>query len=105
MLPSLKQGLGTIMLEAMARAIPVIATSSGGVYSVVDDGVTGMLVPPSDSQSLAKKILELLGDPLRARAIGENARAMVQRDFPTSQMIDETVALYERVLSDVSIAA
>jgi glycosyltransferase involved in cell wall biosynthesis len=104
-LPSLKQGLGTIMLEAMARAIPVIATSSGGVYSVVDDGATGMLVPPSDSQSLAQKILELLQDPLRARDIGENARDMVQREFPTTRMIDETVALYERVLMTAPVAA
>ena len=93
------------MLEAMARAIPVIATSSGGVYSVVDEGATGMLVPPSDSESLARKILELLRDPLRARAIGENAREMVQREFPISRMIDDTVALYERVLNSYPVAA
>jgi glycosyltransferase involved in cell wall biosynthesis len=104
-LPSLKQGLGTIMLEAMARAIPVIATSSGGVYSVVDDGATGMLVPPSDSHALAHRILDLLRDPLRARSIGENAREMVQREFPITRMIDETVALYERVLTKHSSAA
>jgi glycosyltransferase involved in cell wall biosynthesis len=104
-LPSLKQGLGTIMLEAMARAIPVIATSSGGVYSVVDDGATGILVPPSDSESLGRRILEVLRDPLRARAIGENAREMVQREFPISRMIDETVALYERVLTSYPAAA
>ncbi len=104
-LPSLKQGLGTIMLEAMARAIPVIATSSGGVYAVVDDGTTGMLVPPSDSQSLAQRIMELIRDPLRARAIGENARDMVQTEFPISRMIDDTVALYERVVTSYQAAA
>jgi len=104
-LPSLKQGLGTIMLEAMVRAIPVIATSSGGVYSVVDEGTTGMLVPPSDGELLAQKILELLRDPLRARAIGENAREMVQREFPVTRMIDETVALYERLLNSAPVAA
>ncbi len=104
-LPSLKQGLGTIMLEAMARAIPVIATSSGGVYSVVRDGVTGMLVPPSDSTSLAHRILDLLRDPLRARAIGEQARDMVLNEFQIGRMIDDTVALYERVLMDHPVAA
>ena len=104
-LPSLKQGLGTIMLEAMARAIPVIATSSGGVYAVVKDGSTGMLVPPSDSHSLAHRILDLLNDPLRARGIGENARDMVQREFPITRMINETVALYEQVLSRQRVAA
>jgi len=96
-LPSLKQGLGTIMLEAMSRGLPVIATSSGGVYSVVTDGQTGVLVPPSDSASLAKRILELLRDPIRARVIGENARAMVCREFPVSRMIDETIATYRSV--------
>jgi glycosyltransferase involved in cell wall biosynthesis len=98
-LPSLKQGLGTIMLEAMARAVPVIATSSGGVYAAVQDGVSGMLVPPSDSQALAQRILELLRDPLRARGIGENARDMVRQQFPVSRLIDETLALYDRVLT------
>ena len=104
-LPSLKQGLGTIMLEAMARAIPVIATSSGGVYAVVRDGATGMLVPPSDSSALADRMLALLRDPLRARSIGENAREMVQREFPVARMIDETVGLYERVLQSSTAAA
>lgn len=96
-LPSLKQGLGTIMLEAMSRGLPVIATSSGGVYSVVSDGHTGILVPPSDSASLAKRIIELLRDPIRARTIGENAKAMVARDFPVARMISETIATYRNV--------
>jgi glycosyltransferase involved in cell wall biosynthesis len=83
----------------MARALPVIATSSGGVYSVVTDEETGILVPPTDSVSLARRILELLRDPLRARAIGENAREMVRREFPVSRMIDGTLEVYHRVLN------
>ena len=69
-LPSLQQGLGTIMLEAMALGIPVIASRVGGVYGVIHDQHNGLLVPPSNSRQLADRILELLCDPLRARHIG-----------------------------------
>ena len=62
-LPSLQQGLGTIMLEAMAMGKPVIATGVGGVYSVVHDQETGLLVPPSNSTALAERLMELLDDP------------------------------------------
>ncbi|OYW18608.1 MAG: glycosyl transferase family 1, partial [Planctomycetales bacterium 12-60-4] len=72
-LPSLQQGIGTIMLEAMALGRPVIATRVGGVYHVIRDDETGLLVPPSDSAKLAERILELLNDPARARRIGAAA--------------------------------
>ena len=58
-LPSLRQGLGTIMLEAMALGRPVIASGVGGIYSVVRNNETGLVVPPSDSAALAERILEL----------------------------------------------
>ena len=62
-LPSLQQGIGTIMLEAMAMGRPVIATRVGGVHRVVRDNDTGLLVPPSNSEALAQRIEELLDDP------------------------------------------
>jgi glycosyltransferase involved in cell wall biosynthesis len=96
-LPSLKQGLGTIMLEAMLRGRPVIATSAGGVYSVVTDNRTGLLVPPRDSAALARRIVELLNDPLRARQIGRAARDMVCREFPVEHMVEQTAHLYRAV--------
>ena len=99
-LPSLRQGLGTIMLEAMAMAKPVIASGVGGVYSVVHDNETGLVIPPSDSQQLAEKILELLDDPVRARAIGEAARSMVRREFGVEKIVDGTARLYREVLRD-----
>jgi glycosyltransferase involved in cell wall biosynthesis len=104
-LPSLRQGLGTIMLEAMLRGRPVIATSAGGVYSVVADERTGLLVPPRDSAALAARINELLDDPLRARAIGQAAREKVRAEFPVDRMIEQTANLYRDVLGAVPIAA
>ena len=59
-LPSLQQGIGVMMLEAMALGRPVIASGVGGVTSVIEDHVTGLIVPPSDSRRLADSIVELV---------------------------------------------
>lgn len=104
-LPSLKQGLGTIMLEAMALARPVIATSVGGVYSAVRDNQTGLLVPPSNSTRLAERILELLEDPVRARALGEAGRQLVCREFSVEKMVSRTAELYRQVIAEAGGAA
>ena len=99
-LPSLRQGLGTIMLEAMALGRPVIATGVGGVYSAIRDGETGLVVPPSDSAQLAQRILELLQDPIRSRALAEAGRRAVSEEFSTEQMVSRTAQVYREVLSE-----
>lgn len=98
-LPSLQQGLGTIMLEAMALKIPVIASRVGGVYGVIQDQQNGLLVPPSDSRQLADRILELLCDPLRARNMGEKGRELVEHEFGLDRMVSQTVQLYHQVIA------
>jgi len=98
-LPSLQQGLGTIMLEAMALGRPVIATRVGGAYSVVHDHTTGLLVPPSNSGELADRMVELLGDPSKARTIGQAAREMVATEYSLDGMISRTAELYRDALS------
>ncbi len=99
-LPSLRQGLGTVMLEAMSLGKPVIATGVGGVYSVVRDNETGLVVPPSNSKHQAERILELLGDPVRARAIGESGRQLVQREFGVDRMVQLTSEVYRQALEE-----
>lgn len=101
-LPSLKQGLGTIMLEAMALARPVIATSVGGVYSAVRDHETGLLVPPSNSARLAERILGLLNDPVRARALGEAGRQLVRCEFNVEKMVKQTTDVYRQVIAEIT---
>ena len=103
--PSLRQGLGTIMLEAMALGKPVIATGVDELYRLVHDGVNGLVVPPSDSSQLALKIVELLNDPIRARSLGQAGRKMVLEEFGVASMIDQTVRLYHEVLADAPVAA
>lgn len=97
-LPSLLQGLGTVMLEAMALGRPVIATKVGGVFRVIRDGKTGILVPPSDSTQLAARILELLEAPEKARRMGQAAREEVSAQYNVETMVQQTAALYREVL-------
>jgi len=104
-LPSLQQGIGTIMLEAMALGRPVIGTRVGGVYRVIRDGETGLLVPPSDSVRLAERMLELLEDPVRARAIGAASQNEVRQEFSVEQTVRKTAALYREVLASSAVAA
>jgi len=101
-LASLRQGLGTTMLEAMALAKPVIATGVGGIYSVIRDGETGLVIPPSNSEALASSILKLLEDPLKARAMGESARELVRREFRATTMVERTVEQYKLALQVAS---
>ena len=97
-LPSLQQGLGTIMLDAMAMGKPVIASGVGGIHSIIRDGQNGLLVPPSQSEPIAERILGLLNDPVQARAIGEAGRAFVRSEFRVETMVDWTAALYHAIL-------
>lgn len=97
-LPSLRQGLGTMMLEAMALGRPVIASAVDAVETIIRDNETGLIVPPSQSEPLAQRMLELLREPFNARRIGDAARQMVQRDFHVTDMIQKTVAVYRNIL-------
>ena len=99
-LPSLQQGIGTIMLEAMSMGRPVIATRVGGVFRVIRDRETGLLVPASNSEVLSERILELLDHPDQARLIGQNARSEVRQEFSVEQMVSKTVDLYRSVLAE-----
>lgn len=96
-LPSLQQGLGAVMLEAMALGRPVIATGVGGVNTIVRDGETGLMVPPSNSEELARHIIELLENPDRARAIGNAARRLVESDYSVDRMVKQFVQIYRDV--------
>ncbi len=98
-LPSLQQGLGTIMLEAMALGRPVIATGVGGVARLIRHGETGLIVPPQNSGELARRVLELLEQPTRARAIGTRARQLVIDEYNVETMTARTVQLYRDVVA------
>jgi glycosyltransferase involved in cell wall biosynthesis len=98
-LPSLEEGFPNAVLEAMAAAKPVVATRVGGVPEAVVHGETGLLVPPRDPEALADAILELLGDPQRAREMGRTGRARVVKEFGLDRMIREMARLYEDLIA------
>lgn len=104
-LPSLRQGLGSVMLEAMGLGRPVIATKVGGVYEVVRSGENGLLVSPSDSAELAGRMLELLDDPVSARRMGQLAREEVSAEYNVERMVQDTVEVYQSVLSSDALMA
>jgi glycosyltransferase involved in cell wall biosynthesis len=94
---SLTEGLGTSLLDAMALGRPAVATSAGGIPEVVEDGVTGLLVPPQHAAPMAEAILTLLGDPALARRMGEAGLARVRTHFTAERMVASTLDVYERV--------
>jgi len=98
-LSSVSEGLSIATIEAMAVGKPVVITRSGGPEEVVEDGHTGVLVPPADPKSLASKICDLLRNPELAATLSRNARAEVESKFSLTKMVEEYESLYERCLS------
>ena len=81
-LPSVQEGFGIVFLEAMAAGLPVVACRAAAIPEVVEDGVTGVLVPPRDPRALAEAMRDLLGSPERRRVMGEAGRHAVTRFTP-----------------------
>jgi glycosyltransferase involved in cell wall biosynthesis len=75
------------------------------VASVIRDGETGLIVPPQNSSELARRIIELLDQPARARAIGAQARELVVEQYPVSRMVERTAHLYRELVPTVANAA
>ncbi len=96
-LPSRHEPQGIVNLEAMACAKPVIASRVGGVPEIVQDGVTGLLVPGEDAAALAQALESLLADPDRARALGEAGRARVVAEFTWPRIADQYFEIYNAV--------
>jgi hypothetical protein len=94
-LPSLAEGLPMAILEAMACARPVVATSVGGTPEAVLDGVTGLLVPVNDAEALGAAVIRLLRDPQLARSMGEAGRRRVEAHFTVERFLRAIEALYQ----------
>lgn len=94
-LPSISEGLGMCMVEAMAMCKPIVATAVGGVPEVVIDGETGILVPAKDPERLADAIADLLAAPKRLQRMGEKGREVAFRRFDRQKMIQAYELLYE----------
>ncbi|MFO0946765.1 MAG: glycosyltransferase family 4 protein [Planctomycetota bacterium] len=98
-LPSLEQGLGTVMLEAMAAGKPVVATQVGGIADYLVDGTHALLVPRANHVALAEKIQYLLDNPEKARRLASAGQQLVRMQFSVERMVLQTAALYREVIA------
>jgi len=96
--PSRSEGMSNALLEAMGCGLPCVATAVGGTPEVLEDGRTGYIVPSEDHQAAAARILSLLGDAERARAMGRLARSVVKERFSAQSMIRDMVGMYDQLL-------
>ncbi len=104
-LPSLNEGMGRVLVEAMAMELPCVASRVSGIPDVVEEGRTGLLVPPADPEALARALETLLADPGRRRAMGTAGRAKAVPEFGVERMVEKLEALYREVLAEKGIPA
>jgi glycosyltransferase involved in cell wall biosynthesis len=98
-LPSISEGLGRVVIEAMATGTPVIGSHVGGIPEMVHDGATGFLVPPEDEAALAEKIRWVFEQPERTREMGRDARAFAEKFFSTRAYING----YRQIFEDAQV--
>lgn len=96
-MPSLYEGFGLTAAEAMAAGLPVVASSIEGLSEVVENGVTGVLVPAGDSVALSNAILQLLQSPEKAKSYGEKGRIRVERLFSLQSFGKSMQGIYQSI--------
>lgn len=103
-MPSRWEGMPNAVLEAMAWALPVVATRVGGSAELVREGRTGHLVPVGDVIRLAERLAGLLADGARAEAMGQAGRGVVSEEYTMGGMVRANEALYERFVKEKGIS-
>lgn len=100
-MPSINEGLGMSIVEAMAFSLPVVASRVGGIVEVVEDGVTGILVPPSNPAELARACIEILSDGERGRKMGRAGRKRAKFIFDIKGTVKNTEDLYRDMMKEI----
>ena len=101
-LPSSSEGMSNVILEAMACGLPVVATNVGGNPELVDDGKTGLLVPPENADALYDAFLQLLLGKEKGKKMGMLGRKKIKHFFTWNRIAMEYLQLYEAILSNTS---
>ena len=97
-LPSLSEGLGRVIVEAMACGTPVIGSRVGGIPEMIEDGVTGFLVPPGDVEALADRIRWVLSHPGEAQEMGRRGREFASRCFSSEMYVRGYASLFAKAM-------
>lgn len=96
--PSLQEGLGMSVMQAMATGVPVVATGVGGLYDLIDDGVTGVMVRAADPKALADAIWRLLNNSSERLEMAKQAREMIEREFSADLMAQKLIEYYKECM-------
>jgi glycosyltransferase involved in cell wall biosynthesis len=97
--PAQREGMGSVVLEALACGVPVIASRVGGIVDVIEDGVHGVLVSPEEPRLLGRAISAMIADAGTRRSLAQAGRQRVREHFSVESMTTEYKALYASVLS------
>jgi len=103
LMPSLRDGLPNVLLEAMACERTVVASNVGGLSDVIEDGRNGFLVPPRDKQALVDCTLSALADANQRRVLGQAARATILRDYTPQHELNNNLRIYHQLLEGDSL--
>ncbi len=98
-LPSLAEGISNTILEAMACGLPVVATRVGGNPELMEDGMTGRLVPQANAEAMAGALFHYYDDPVLARRHGRAGRQLVLQRFSLDRMVSDYLSLYDGLLA------
>ncbi|OOC08868.1 glycosyltransferase, partial [Thioalkalivibrio halophilus] len=96
-LPSYREGLPKVLIEAAACGRAVVTTDVPGCRDAIEDGETGVLVPVRDAQALADALQALVEDPERRQAMGRAGRALAEREFAIGKVVDAHLEIYGRL--------
>lgn len=99
------EGVPQAVTQSLAMGKPTIGTNVGGIPELIIDGVTGYLIPPSNHEVLAEKILALLEDPQKAAEMGRAGRLLIQQQFSCEIMLQRLEHLYKETLREKALAA
>lgn len=98
--PATMEGLGVSLLQAASAGVPIVASRVGGIPEAVQDGETGILVQPGDSQALGAAVDKLLANTELRRDMGNRGRELMARKFPIDSMVEGNVRVYRELLGD-----
>ncbi|MDD5518982.1 MAG: GT4 family glycosyltransferase PelF [Candidatus Omnitrophica bacterium] len=97
------EAFGRVIVEAQAAGVPVVATEVGGVVDIIENGRTGLMVPPSDPQSMAEAVVKIFKDPRLAAELAEEAYKKVKEKYNVELMVKNTLDVYTEALSNFKL--
>lgn len=100
LMPSAAEGFGSVVLEAWRYSVPVVAFDVPALNEIIDDGETGILVPPFDTTLLFEKLITLLAAPKKSRAMGKKGEAIFKARYTIETMVNNTISIYRSALNE-----